>query len=449
MQNQPATESRVATSRHIPLEPTGPQGPHGVRRMKLTDRYLRSLAVEPGKKDRLVFDSECPGMAVRVTVAGTRSFLAQWTDPATKKKVREPLGVWGSITVDQARTAARARLGDVARGVDVVAERRRQRAEADATRAEAVLTLDKLIDDWKSLHLANRRPRYAAEAQRALRHAFSDQLKRPAAKLTRAMVVDVLDRLARSGKLTIAGRTVAYGRACYTWARKRGRVAVNPFSDLPISAATSERDRMLDDAETAEVWTAAGTLPYPFGPFFRLALLTLQRREEVAGMRWSEVSPDLKLWRIPGERMKNSRPHDVHLAEAARDVLRTIPRVEGQDLVFSVNSKTSVSGFSRAKLQLDAAIMKARTEDGNIAPLVPWRLHDFRRTGVSKLAAMGFDSIVVDKLLAHQPSKLRGVASVYQRHSFAEERARALDFWGAHVSGVGAADNVVKLTRTA
>jgi hypothetical protein len=36
-----------------------------------------------------------PGLGVRVTAKGTRTFIAQWTDPATKRKVREPLGVWG------------------------------------------------------------------------------------------------------------------------------------------------------------------------------------------------------------------------------------------------------------------------------------------------------------------------------------------------------------------
>ena len=69
----------------------------------------------------------------------------------------------------------------------------------------------------------------------------------------------------------------------------------------------------------------------------------------------------------------------------------------------------------------------------NIAPLVPWRLHDIRRTGVSTLARLGVNSIVADKLLGHQAAKLRGVAAVYQRHDFADERARALETWAAHV----------------
>jgi hypothetical protein len=71
-------------------------------------------------------------------------------------------------------------------------------------------------------------------------------------------------------------------------------------------------------------------------------------------------------------------------------------------------------------------------------------VHDLRRTGVTTLAALGFDSIVVDKLLAHQPGKLRGVAAVYQRHDFARERAAALDAWAAHVIRIET-NNVVRL----
>jgi integrase len=150
--------------------------------------------------------------------------------------------------------------------------------------------------------------------------------------------------------------------------------------------------------------------------------------------------------------MKTGRPHGVHLAEPATAVLRNLPRVEGRDLIFSTTGKTPISGFSKAKTALDAAITKARAEAAakiatKGAPLIPWRLHDLRRTGVSTLARLGFDSIVVDMLLAHQPAKLKGVAAVYQRHTFASERVLALAAWAAHVLGIGTGGNVVPLVR--
>ncbi len=223
----------------------------------------------------------------------------------------------------------------------------------------------------------------------------------------------------------------------------------NPFQSLPIAAGVTVRERVLSDGELAQVWAAAGAMEYPWGPFFQLAMLTLQRREEVAGMRWSELPHDLSLWTLPGVRMKNGRPHDVHMSEAARAVLRSLPRIEGCDFVFTTTGKTPVSGFSKAKAALDAAVEKARAEPTEPArrkqePMPEWRTHDLRRSGVSALARLGFDSIVVDKILAHQPAKLRGVAAVYQRHDFARERAAALDAWAAHVTETET-ENVVPL----
>ncbi len=404
---------------------------------KLTDRLLLSLQVPEGRKDRLVFDAQCPGLAVRITTKGTRTFLVQWTDRVTRRKVREPLGVWGSITIEQARSAARVRLGEVARGRDPVADRHEKRAAAEREKAELVLTLDALLSQWADLHLSSRRPRYAAEAVRSVRHAFAKQLSQPAARLSRAQTVAVLDEIVANGNPVTAGRTMAYARACYSWAEKRGMVPLNPFRNLPVSAATTERERVLSDDEVRDIWRAAATTSYPFGPFYQLAILTLQRRDEVAGMRWSELSPDGCTWLIPGARMKNGKPHDVHLSLPAREILRKLPRQDGQELVFSTTGKTPISGFSRAKKALDGTIMMTRDtvgRPGRTSPaLVPWRLHDIRRTGVSTLARLGVDSVVADKLLGHQAAKLRGVAAVYQRHDFADERARALEIWSAHV----------------
>jgi integrase len=383
---------------------------------RLTDRFLAALSVDKDRKDRLVFDIVSPGLGVRVTAKGTRTFIVQWTDPITKRKVREPLGFWGSLSIDQAREAAKVRLGQVAKGINPRAERLRLKAEDDRERAEATLSFEALVDEWGQLHLAHRRKRYREEAQRAIKHTFADLLKRPAARIARAEIINVL--------------------------------AQNPFVGLPVATVAAERERVLTDAELADVWATIETMGYPWGPFFCIAILTLQRREEVAAMRWSEIAPDLSVWTMSGARMKNGKPHDVHLSRPAQAVLRALSEVRSKDskggkgeicdFVFSTTGKTSISGFSRAKARLDATIAETRAKAAaaaatESAPRVPWRLHDLRRTGASTLARLGFDTIAIDKLLAHQPTKLRGVAAIYQRYDFAEERARALDAWAEHV----------------
>ena len=321
-----------------------------------------------------------------------------------------PIGRWGAVTLKDARLAARGILGDVAKGQDVAQARTTARKAKAADVAADKLTLTSLIEQWDTLGLVDRRPNYRREATRALKAAFPDQLERRADALTRDIA---LTALVTTGKTIMAGRMLAYSRACYTWALKRGMISSNPFQGLPISAGTVSRDRVLTMEEVALVWSAADRLGYPFGPLFQL-LLTAQRREEVAGMGWSELSADQATWKTPKERAKNGKAHIVHLAPEARAILVEVPRFARvdeagktvtSDLIFTTTGGAPVSGFGHAKAKLDelieAARGKAAAEAGQDRPnLLPgWRLHDFRRTAVTWMAENGVAQHVADKLL--------------------------------------------------
>jgi integrase len=423
--------------------------------MRLTEKTIAALSCDPGRRDRLVFDDTVPGLGVRVTTAGSKSFLCQFTTTAGVKR-RVPLGRWGALSLEQARTAARGILGDVARGADPAADRRAAR-EAVATELQAArLTLRTLLDDWSSLGLAQQRESYRKEAVRAVSFAFSSYLDRRADAVSRADAVQVLDRLVKNGKHAMAGRTLAYARACYGWACKRDRLTVNPFVGLPIPAAITSRDRVLSAEEVGAIYAAAGMLGWPFGPLVKVLLLTAQRRDEVAGLRWSELSDDLTVWTLPANRAKNGREHVVHLSDEARAVLAAMPRLVGADLVFTTTGTTPVSGFSKAidRLTVAAEIVRikqvADVGQKAAAPMPSWRLHDFRRTCVTWLAGAGFPPHVADKLLNHVAvSGLSDVGRVYQRGAFLPERKAALEAWGKHVvacaEGRPASDNVVAL----
>jgi integrase len=400
---------------------------------KLTQKAVEKIT--PPVSGRLdVFDQYLPGFALRITPAGHRTYIARARIKGQAAPITFTIGDAVDITLGDARLRAAEILRQMRDGIDP--------RPAKGPTPEA-LTLRGLVNKWAQLHLAKKRPRYATEAVRAISKAFHKQLDRPASSLTRAAVVNVLDEITLSGKPVAAARTRTYGRSCYSWALKRGDVDNNPFAGLPVEAEKSERERVLDTEEVRAIWAAAGTLGYPWEGFFKLSLLTLQRRSEVAGMLWSEIDFDGVVWRISGDRMKTGKPHSVHLSPPALAVLEGLPRFEGADFVFSMTGTSHISGYSKAKRHLDAAVTKMRG-----APLAQWWPHDFRRSGVTTLASMGFDALVVDLLLAHRPGVLRGVAGVYQRHDFASERAAALDAWAAHVTGLDA-DNVVSLPARA
>jgi integrase len=185
-------------------------------------------------------------------------------------------------------------------------------------------------------------------------------------------------------------------------------------------------------------------------------LLTAQRRDEIAGLRWSELSDDLTVWILPADRAKNGREHVVHLSDETRAVLAAVPRLVGADLVFTTTGTTPVSGFSKAIARLTVAAETVRikqvTDAGQraLAPMPTWRLHDFRRTCVTWLAGAGFPPHVADKLLNHVAvSGLSDVGRVYQRGAFLPERMAALEAWGKYVvacaEGRAASDNVIAL----
>jgi integrase len=122
---------------------------------------------------------------------------------------------------------------------------------------------------------------------------------------------------------------------------------------------------------------------------------------------------------------KNGKPHIVHLSDQAICVLRDIPRSGA--LVFSSDGKRMFQGFSKAKGRLDHA-----------SGVSGWTLHDLRRTVVSGMARLGIAPHVADKILNHQSGTISGVAAVYQRHEFLNEREAALCRWGQHVENLTA-----------
>jgi integrase len=399
--------------------------------VKLTLNRIAGLKCPEGKRDMLVFDDEQRGLGVRVTASGSKTYLAQYNWHGQKRRI--PLGNCSALSLAKARDAVRAIMGDVAKGKDPAAERKQAAKEARLKAAHEALTFDALLSDWQALHLAAKRPRYAAEAVRALRNAFRRHLDLPAASLSRSTVVKTLDALSRKGSASMAARTAAYGKAAYGWAIKRGTVSDNPFARVPV-AATERRERVLTDDELAAVWRVTG-FPGPFNGIIRVLILTGQRREEVAGMTWAELSGDLSTWTIPASRAKNGATHIVPLNATAQDLLRGKP--QASELIFP-GLKGPFNGFSKAKADLDER-----------SGVTGWRLHDLRRTVATGLQRLGVRLEVTEQVLNHVSGSRTGIVGVYQRHDFAAEKRAALVAWGAHVlaiaEGQAAMGNVVTL----
>jgi integrase len=208
---------------------------------------------------------------------------------------------------------------------------------------------------------------------------------------------------------------------------------------------------VLSDAELAAVWRGAIAAGYPFGPFVQLLILTGQRREEVAALQWSELDQERALWTLPAQRAKNGVVHDIPLSGQSLDVLNAIARrISGSDqaiwpqvgYVFSMTGAKPVTGYSAAKKRLDKLTMDAAERQppepgtsGSKAPTA-WRFHDLRRTLATGLQRLGVRFEVTEAVMNHVSGARSGIAGVYQRHNWSDEKRAALDAWSAHVASI-------------
>jgi integrase len=192
----------------------------------------------------------------------------------------------------------------------------------------------------------------------------------------------------------------------------------------------------LTEGELAWLWVALENFPEPFGPLFQVLLLTGQRRSEVAGMRWDEVrglGTAEPLWDLPGHRTKNGQPHLIPLAPAVKDIL--LERRRTSALVFTTTNSTAVSGFSKAKSLLDARITEL-LRNSDHPSLIPWTLHDLRRTMVTVMnERLGIQPHVVEAVVNHTSGiAKRGVAGVYNRALYLDDRRNALLAWSGYLN---------------
>ena len=204
------------------------------------------------------------------------------------------------------------------------------------------------------------------------------------------------------------------------------------------SGRLEPRSRVLTDEELRQIWNSADALGYPIGPLFRLLILTGVRLNEGADAVWDEVDLKRSIWTIPARRMKGKIEHQVPITPMLRDVFDGLPRLKSGPFVFSMGDGSKalwVSDHHRGKVDLAARVYD-------------WRNHDIRRTVRTHLSSIpNIPEHVRELMVAH---KRAGIAAVYDRALYLDEKRAGLQAWHARLRAIvsGApATNVVPIRR--
>jgi hypothetical protein len=421
----------------------------------LNDRVIKAL--KPASQGRRydVSDSVLPGLGVRVTENGTKTFVLVARFPGSNNPTRRALGEYGALTLEKARDKGRDWLALIRQGKDPKDEEARQRLAEQRQRANTFATV---AEDFISEKLSTERK--GAEVERDIRRVFMPAWgKRPITEISADDVRELVKAVRDRGASYQAHNLLGYARRLFAWAidQQAYGLAASPCDRLKPKAIIGEkraRTRTLSDDEIRAFWRNASRMPYPYGPLCRLLLLVGQRHNEVAKATRDEFAPAGDLWAIGAERFKSDASHLVPLTDDARAVIASLPKFKTGPFLFSTTFGAKPTVISdKAKSRLDArmlrtlkAMARKRGDDPARVELKPWVIHDLRRTLRTHLAALRIPDHVAEMVIGHGR---KGLQRVYDQHRYINEMREALTLWAGRLRSIvdPAPANVVAIKR--
>ncbi|MGD9671831.1 MAG: tyrosine-type recombinase/integrase [Hyphomicrobiaceae bacterium] len=382
---------------------------------RLTETQIAEIK-SPRRGQRLeVSDSTVPGLVLRVTPAGVKSYCVRYRHQG--RSLRYTLGKTPPMSLKEARKGATDILARVRAGENPMVDKRKAAKRVKTATVETVISrfIEKGMSENRESHTINLKRTFAREV--TPRWGTKD-----IADIAADDVANLLDKIESNN----VKRQTYYGlRKLFAYAHGLRFISASPIGEnFPApSTKINARDRVLTRDEVKAVWQATEE-PTRYNRIVRLLLLTGQRENEVAKSHWHEFDFKKRLWTIPAERAKNGIAHTLPLSDAALKILKTIDQREGVTLVFPAkgNDKTAFSGWSKAKINLDSS-----------SGVTDWRLHDLRRTMATRLADAGFPPHVIERLQNHKQGEIKGVAAIYNRAKYLKEMRAAVDAWAEHI----------------
>ena len=373
----------------------------------LTDRAIQALKSAPPGKRRIVWDALVPGLGLRVTERGVKTFVLVTRYPGSPNPTPRSLGVYGAISLEAARTKARGWIELIASGID----------PEDRAKQKLAETFQAIADNYFQRKAKDHRSRNRTEATLA-RLVYPSFGSRPIETISRSDIVRLLDQIEDDCGPMMATRTLGIIGRVMNFHASRSDDFRSPIVKGMTRGVEQARSRILSDEELRAIWKATGDYPV-FGPLLKFILLTATRRYEAGRMTWSELNGSE--WTIPARRYKTNLDHVVPLSPLAQSILRDLGPARG-DFVFTANRPQAIGGYERHKRAID-----------QMSGVTGWVIHDLRRTARSLMSRAGIASDHAERCLGHV---IGGVRGVYDRHEYFEEKSRAFEALAAQVERI-------------
>jgi integrase len=416
---------------------------------------VRNLAHPSGKGNALFAVGGVSGLYMQITPGGGRSWILR----TTVGKARRDIGLGGfpTVTLAQARDKAREARDMIERGVDPVAERQAAKAALIAAAGRG-LSFEKATESYLKAKLdAFRNAKHRQQWENTLAQYAQPVLgKMMVQDIDVRDVLRVLQPLWHS-KTETASRLRGRIESVLSWATVSGhrkgdnpaRWAGNLKELLPApSKVAKEGNQPALTLEDAPRWFAALKTRDGMGArALQFLALTAARSQEIRGATWDEIDLENSLWIVPAARMKMAREHRVPLTDDAVALLKALPRLKDNPLVFPAARGGELSDMTVS------AVMRRMSETDLVAggtgfldrvskrPAVPHGLRSTFRDWVAERTS--FPGEMAEVALAHKIGN--AVEASYRRGDMIEKRRRMMGEWGAFLTEATRSAKVVRL----
>ncbi|WFR99555.1 tyrosine-type recombinase/integrase [Rhizobium tumorigenes] len=410
----------------------------------LTETIIEKLKPAPKGKRYDVGDLGVPNLIVRVGPNGSKVFNLQARFGDSSQPTRRPIGHFPLVSLSEARSVAVEWNQMRKTGID-------PKVEIERTRSEEVIrtrsTFRSVMVDYLALLPHRKFNRHADEDIRKLKRHFLDEAKnpwidKPISDVTALEIQEVIDEIKSRAP---ASARDAFGiiRAFFKWAMNPRRADAYRLLSDPIRHLTPSqlnldkniRSRHLSAEEIKVYLLAAHETPYPFGPFAKALLFTVQRKLDVGEARWSEMDLKNRLWIIPEERYKSQADQLVPLSDQMMGLLEDLKATQSErhgDYIFSSsNGQRPMNSYSKSFRMFAEKAMSIMERRDPLFKFEKWVLHDTRRTGRTGFAKLRIDDNIAEMVLGHGKE---GLERVYNQYRHQDEMREALAAWGDHLA---------------
>ena len=377
----------------------------------LTDMKLQRYTPKGGRG--ILWDGG--GLGIRI---GEKKWTWVFRYSFDGKRALITIGIYPAMTLKDARAKASKAALDVEHGINPGAVKKEAKAER-----KAAPTVADFIEEFYDRKLKGTRS--GKERKRLLTYDVLPKLgHKKMIDVTRRDITDLLDDIEDRAPI-VRNRVYSVMHLMFKTAIKRCVIEASPCTDFDKVAET-HRERVLTDEEIKLLWAALDTNNKAVDIYvvtklaLKMILLTGQRPGEIRGMAQDELDLEAKIWTIPSGRMKSKTAHRVPLTDMALELIEQARAYSGDSLfIFTAHKDKPITSNALPK----ALRRHWEKEIGLPEAATP---HDLRRTVRTRLAELGVEDTIAERVLAH---KLQGLLKVYNHYAYDKEKRGALEAW--------------------